>query len=52
MTRAEYEYLHLYRDVIALQIRRAMSRDRSALPGLYAEARRLTMAVLRAEVAG
>lgn len=49
MTSPDYAFLQLCRDTIALQIRRAMSRDRAALPSLYAEAHRLAMESLRAE---
>ena len=50
MTATDYAFLQLSRDTVALQIRRAMSHNRAALPSLYAEARRLAMESLRAEV--
>ncbi len=51
MTRRDYTALQVRRDVIAAEIRHALSHNRAKLAGLYAEARRMAMESLRAEAA-
>lgn len=51
MTRRDYTTLQVRRDLIAAEIRHALSHDRTGLARLYAEARRLAMESLRAEAA-